>query len=574
MKKMKNLKTQFFLLFIGLSLFSSLAVGIVISLQYNQYVKDSYTAILTNVVTMVKNQYPQFADFGQVMQKDAVISDEYWDIAFGLKAAAEAFNLKYLYFVEKRGNEYVILTSADCNDYVEAYGDPDEELAAAYNTKTLQITKQPVTSEWGTLVSVFLPIVKDETVAGVLGADYDVSYVDKLRRQVLVDLAFSLIPIMILAGILAFSLSSSIVNSIQEIEHIAKALADRDFTVDIQKFRRDQIGNMQRALLKIRDNLRIAIEELSVHIAKMTHNSNRLNTVIVESSDALEVITNSMDAIQNKADSQRRSVDHTSASIAEIAGYIDSLDQAVKTQSVRISESSTAIEQMIANTDSIRTVVSGASKTTETLSDSSGSGHKMLLQLAEELKRIEEQSVTLQTANKTIADIAGQTNILAMNAAIEAAHAGEAGKGFAVVAGEIRKLAELSSKESNAVSGEIKKMEQTIAQIGDVSQETVRAMDRIFTEIKAMDSSFEVVRNAVEEHVDGSSQILTALKTIQDMTLQVQNGAGAIHRKSGEIQRDMSALQRISQDFTESVHEVRLAGGNIASFLENAKKIM
>ena len=499
---MKNLKTQFFLLFIGLSLFSSLAVGIVISFQYNQSIKDSYNAVLTNVVTMVKNQYPEFADFGQLMQKDAVISDKYWiisdkywDISFGLKAAAEAFNLKYLYFVEKRGNAYILLTAADGYDlfngkgfiHLDDYGEPDEELLAAYQTKTLQITDHPVTSEWGTLVSVYLPIVKDETVVGVVGADYDVSYVDNLRRRMLVDLALALIPIMITAGILAFSLSSSIVNPIQEIEHVADALADKDFTVNIQKFRKDQIGNMQRALLKIRDNLQIAMEELREHIAQMTRNSNRLNTVIAESSDALAVITNSMDAIQNKADSQMRSVDHTSASIAEIAGYIGSLDQAVKTQSVRISESSAAIEQLIASNNSIRLVVAGTSKTTDTLSNSSGAGHKMLLQLAEELKRIEEQSVALQTANKTIADIAGQTNILAMNAAIEAAHAGETGKGFAVVAGEIRKLAELSGKESGAVSGEIKKMEQAIARIGAVSQETVRAMDMIFTEIQTME---------------------------------------------------------------------------------------
>ncbi|MDR2519257.1 MAG: methyl-accepting chemotaxis protein [Spirochaetaceae bacterium] len=573
---MKNLKSQFFLLFTGLSLFSALAAGMVITMHYNRYVKDSYTAVLTNVVTMVKAQYPEFADFRQLMQDDKVVSGRYWEIAAGLSAVIEAFDLKYLYFVEKRGDEFVVLMAADSNpdDYMGAYGEPEDELVRAYSTKTLQITKQPVTTQWGTLVTAFLPIVKDDKAAGIVGADYDVSYVANLRRRVAVDFAISLLPVMLIAGIIAFAFSSSMTVSLQEIEHIAAALAERNFAVNIQKFRRDQIGNMQRALLKIRDNLQIALEELGEHLAKMTGSSSRLNTVISESSDALGVITTSMDAIQDKADSQMRSVDHTSASIAEIAGYIGSLDQAVKTQSARITESSAAIEQMIASTDSIRSVAAGTSKTTGALSASSGAGHKMLLQLAEELKRIEDQSAALQTANKTIADIAGQTNILAMNAAIEAAHAGEAGKGFAVVASEIRKLAELSGKESGSVSAEIKKMEQAIARIGNVSQETVKAMDRIFTEIKAMDSSFEVVRNAVEEQAAGSSQILSALKTIQDMTMQVQDGTGAIHQKSGEIQKEMSTLQKISQDFTGSVHEVRSASGSIANFLENAKKIM
>jgi methyl-accepting chemotaxis protein len=83
-----------------------------------------------------------------------------------------------------------------------------------------------------------------------------------------------------------------------------------------------------------------------------------------------------------------------------------------------------------------------------------------------------------------------------------------------------------------------------------------------------------VVRNAVEEQAAGGSQILTALKTIQDMTVQVQDGAGAIHQKSGDIQREMGNLQKISHDFTGSVHEVRIASGSIADFLENAKNIM
>jgi methyl-accepting chemotaxis protein len=158
-----------------------------------------------------------------------------------------------------------------------------------------------------------------------------------------------------------------------------------------------------------------------------------------------------------------------------------------------------------------------------------------------------------------------------MNAAIEAAHAGEAGKGFAVVAGEIRKLAELSGKESNAISEEIKKIEQGIEQIIGVSHETVQSMDTIFTKIKTIDISFTEVNHTVEEQAAGGFQILSALKTIQEMTGQVRDGAGMIQRQSGSIHEEMSTLQRISENVTKRAYEVKVASGKIASFLENTK---
>ena len=382
----------------------------------------------------------------------------------------------------------------------------------------------------------------------------------------------------ILAGMgLAVALSTIIAGFITrpilELEKIAAALANMDFDVDIDKFNNDEIGNMQRALMQIRDSLHRAINELNNHLLKMAATGKQLNKVIAESSDSLKVITGNMDVMESETDAQMESVSHTSKAIEEIVGSIDSLNNAVYTQAEHIGESSAAIEQMVANIGSIRTVVSKVDKTTDALGSSSSTGHSMLFKLAEEVARMHEQSATLQNANKTIADIAGQTNILAMNAAIEAAHAGESGKGFAVVAQEIRKLAELAGKESEGISAEIRKMEQAIERIGTVSQETVAAMDTIFTEIKALDDSFAVVNNAVDKQAAGGGQILMALETIQDMTGQVREGTETIRRQSGSIHEDMEKLRRTSEEVSNRAREVRRAGKSIALFLEQAKTI-
>ncbi|MDR0561333.1 MAG: methyl-accepting chemotaxis protein [Spirochaetaceae bacterium] len=470
-------------------------------------------------------------------------------IIAGLLAEAEtaknALNTEYVPLIQKLGD-------------IRQYQENNRQLSADF-TRTPEISQKIGAS----IDRVFKGI--GDSAEGVYAAylAYLMGIIFKLRVFIILTVGLSIAIALVLGLVLR--------KPLREAEQVARALAAMDFSVQIPADRTDEIGVIQQALIKIRDSLRQGIDDLNSHLAKATENGKRLNPVIAESSDALSVITGNMDTMQSETDTQMQSVAQTSNAVEEITKSIESLNHAVQTQAAHIVESSAAIEEMVANIDSIRSIVSGVMKTTDTLSKSSSAGHSMLIKLAEEIGRIREQSATLQNANKTIADIAGQTNILAMNAAIEAAHAGESGKGFAVVAGEIRKLAELSGKESNAISEEIQKIEQEIQRITEVSNETVESMDRMFTEIKAMDDSFAQVNHAVEEQASGGSEILIALKTIQDMTIQVRDGAGAIHQQSGSIHGEMTTLRRISQDVATRAYEVKTASGSIASFLEDTK---
>ncbi|MDR1956107.1 MAG: HAMP domain-containing protein, partial [Treponema sp.] len=305
--QMKSLKTRFLVIFIGLSTCVSLGVGLIMFIQYGNYIKHSYQDTLARLATMIETQYPVLADTAYLAQEGkasrekylrwgadhsfdvpayleqeaAAQSEVFWQLNRDLQHITEAFDLEYIYLLEKvAGTEYRFLASSGLlavtedeltlltEVYEAAYIGIEAEIA--YQTKTIQITAKPVVNEYGTLVSAFFPIVKNGMVAGILGLDYNVSFVKTLEQRAQSALLLAVLITVAVAGVLAFFVSASLTKPIKEVAHIAKALAERDFDIAIPCIRTDEIGSMQQALVNIRDRLRKAIDNLEETVSKRT----------------------------------------------------------------------------------------------------------------------------------------------------------------------------------------------------------------------------------------------------------------------------------------------------------------
>ena len=201
-------------------------------------------------------------------------------------------------------------------------------------------------------------------------------------------------------------------------------------------------------------------------------------------------------------------------------------------------------------------------------------------ELQEKIGEIETQSKLLSEANTVIANIASQTNLLAMNAAIEAAHAGEAGKGFAVVADEIRKLSETSTTQSKTIGDQLGRIQSTIGTVVEATQRGVQGYAHLANEIKETDMLVQQIKAAMTEQQEGSTQITDALRTLNDSSQQVQKASQSmttagrtIMEQVGELQNETSAMKNGMNEMSASAKQISETGSalsEISSIMEQS----
>jgi methyl-accepting chemotaxis protein len=228
---------------------------------------------------------------------------------------------------------------------------------------------------------------------------------------------------------------------------------------------------------------------------------------------------------------------------------------------------------MLANIQSVtNTLISNAANVNE-LIKSSETGHNNLQEVAQDIREIAEESEGLLEINSVMENISSQTNLLSMNAAIEAAHAGEAGKGFAVVAGEIRKLAESSSAQSKTISAVLKKMKASIDKITGSTNKVLKGFESIDANVKTVADQEENIRNAMEEQNQGSKQILSAIGKMNEITQQVKSGSEEMNNGSKEVIGEGRNIDTVTHEISGGMNEINAGADQINLAVRNVNEL-
>jgi methyl-accepting chemotaxis protein len=211
---------------------------------------------------------------------------------------------------------------------------------------------------------------------------------------------------------------------------------------------------------------------------------------------------------------------------------------------------------MTANIHSVRNTLLKNSENVEELTGASENGKVGVQAVAEKIQEIVRQSEGLLEINAVMENIAAQTNLLSMNAAIEAAHAGEVGKGFAVVAGEIRKLAESSSAQSKSTASMLKKIKASIDGITAASNDVLSRFNVIDEKVQTVSSHEVNIRNAMEEQEVGGRQILESMNRLKEISVTVKESADEMLEAGDNLSHETSDFIKTSNESMGSMNDI------------------
>ncbi|MCL2244243.1 MAG: methyl-accepting chemotaxis protein [Treponema sp.] len=346
-----------------------------------------------------------------------------------------------------------------------------------------------------------------------------------------------------------------------------------DLTRSISTNSNDEIGDLARYFNNTLDKIKRLVLSIKNESVTLSNVGTDLAGNMNQTAAAINQITSNIQSIKGRVINQSAGVSQTHATMGQVVGNINKLDQLVQEQSKNVAQASSAIEQMVANTHSVTNTVISNANNVKILKDASEVGRTGLNEVSADIQEISRDSEGLMEINSVMSNISSQTNLLSMNAAIEAAHAGEAGKGFAVVADEIRKLAESSSEQSKTISIVLKKIKGSIDKITQSTENVLTKFGAIDNSVRVVAEQEENILHAMEEQGVGSKQILEGVGKVNDITSQVRNRSEEMLQNAHEVIRESENLEKATQEIECGMNEMATGANQINLAVNHVNEI-
>lgn len=391
-------------------------------------------------------------------------------------------------------------------------------------------------------------------------------YIEPVKDMDRVLLITAIVVGFILLLVITLFLGRLVRRPLKELIEKIKILAEGegDLTQEIIFHSNDEVGELASSI----NQFIISLKTIIGNIKLRSNETQKIKeSLLDEAKDSAIIGSNISENVQDIKNNISKLDDEILESMKieqSIEVQIEELDREIENQVSAVEESTASINEIVASLNNVSTITTNKYNATLKLVDITKTGGDKVVFMNNVVSEIHESVQQISSMVTLINDIASQTSLLSMNAAIEAAHAGDEGKGFAVVADEIRKLSESTGNNVASITKVLADIKSQVNEATLASSDTNNAFVEISSEVESVSQALSEINLSTAELSNGGEQILDAMYILQDVSSKVRNGASEMKDGAKNMSTAMNQVKNISKDVLGKVDRISRNSKSIA----------